>query len=1161
MKIKFLISAFLGLAGFIATQGQNVNIPDPNFKAYLIGNSSINTNGDNEISIAEAQALFGSIICNNRNITDLTGIEAFMNITGLECKNNQLSSLDVSNNTALKYLNCDKNPLSSLDLSNNTALYFLHCGNNQLSSLDLSNNTALTELYCYSNQLSSLDLSNNTALIHLYCHNNQLSSLDVSNNTALINLYCDGNQLSSLDISNNTALINLACNNNQLNILDISNNTVLKFFYCNNNQLSSLDVSNNTALTDLRCNNNKLSSLDVSNNTALVTLICDRNQLSSLDVSNNTALVTLICDRNQLSSLDVSNNTALEWLICGFNPLGSLDVSNNTALTSLRCYNNQLSSLDISNNTALTQLWCYNNQLSSLDVSNNTNLYDLHCYNNQLSSLVLSNNTALYQLYCYNNQLSSLDVSNNTALTSLRCYNNQLSSLDLSNNTALVYLWCNDNQLSSLNLKNGNNTNIYAGNGFYFNLTNNPDLRCIQVDDVAYSNANWSDKKDATACFSEDCVTPTFDLPTKVCQNATQTLPTISSNTILGTWSPSTIDTSVAGTQTYTFIPTTCAKTFNAGQTLADLNVNGNNLVWYSDQGLTTTIPNTTALVHNTTYYVIEQDGNCQSDALAITVTDCATLVSQPIGATTQSFNVGQTIDDLVVNGNNLVWYSDQGLTTTIPNTTELVHNTTYYVVEQDGDCRSAVLAITVTDCATLVSQPIGDANQTFNAGQTLADLVVNENNLVWYSDQGLTTTIPNTTALVHNTTYYVVEQDGNCQSAALVITVTDCATLVSQPTGEANQTFSAGQTLADLNVNGNNLVWYSDQGLTTTIPNTTALVHNTTYYVIEQDGNCKSAVLAIMVTDCATLVSQPTGEANQTFNAGQTIDDLVVNGSNLVWYSDQGLTTTIPNTTVLVHNTTYYVVEQDGDCRSAVLTITVTDCATLVSQPTGEANQTFSAGQTLADLVVNGNNLVWYSDFALTTEIPDTTALVHNTTYYVVEQDGDCKSVDLAITVTDCATLVSQPTGATTQTFNAGQTIDDLVVNGSNLVWYSDNTYSNALSLNEPLVDGATYYIVSEVDNCQSEALAITVEEQANRTNFDVFGFTYYPNPTSDVLYFSSNQPIENITFSNMLGQTINLNLSSEKTSVDLSNLPSGNYFVKVSIEGVSKTIKIVKQ
>jgi len=45
------------------------------------------------------------------------------------------------------------------------------------------------------------------------------------------------------------------------------------------------------------------------------------------------------------------------------------------------------------------------------------------------------------------------------------------------------------------------------------------------------------------------------------------------------------------------------------------------------------------------------------------------------------------------------------------------------------------------------------------------------------------------------------------------------------------------------------------------------------------------------------------------------------------------------------------------------------------------------------------------------------------------------------------------------------------------------------------------------------------------------------------------------------MLGQEININSSSDKTSLDMSNLANGNYLVKVTIEGVSKTIKVVKR
>jgi len=189
----------------ITPQGQYVHIPDANFKACLVGHNNplINTNEDDEISIAEAQAFTGTINCIGRNISDLTGIEAFVNLRGLLCGGpNQLTSLDLSKNTALERLECWHNQLSSLDLSKNTALERLECYANPLKSLDLSKNTALKDLRCYENQLSSLDLSKNTALEMLNCSANELSSLDLSKNTALKTLRCSDNPLISLNLKN-----------------------------------------------------------------------------------------------------------------------------------------------------------------------------------------------------------------------------------------------------------------------------------------------------------------------------------------------------------------------------------------------------------------------------------------------------------------------------------------------------------------------------------------------------------------------------------------------------------------------------------------------------------------------------------------------------------------------------------------------------------------------------------------------------------------------------------------------------------------------------------------------------------------------------------------------------------------------------------------------
>jgi uncharacterized protein YjdB len=58
----------------------------------------------------------------------------------------------------------------------------LGCKDNNLTSLDISNNLKLRSLYCANNYLTNLDISNNLELNELYCANNYLTSLvDTSN--------------------------------------------------------------------------------------------------------------------------------------------------------------------------------------------------------------------------------------------------------------------------------------------------------------------------------------------------------------------------------------------------------------------------------------------------------------------------------------------------------------------------------------------------------------------------------------------------------------------------------------------------------------------------------------------------------------------------------------------------------------------------------------------------------------------------------------------------------------------------------------------------------------------------------------------------------------------------------------------------------------------
>jgi Leucine-rich repeat (LRR) protein len=228
-----------------------------------------------------------------------------------------------------------------------------------------------------------------------------------------------------------------------------------------------------------------------------------------------TSLIYLSCWGNQLTSLDVSSLGNLTHLNCGDifggNMIDSLDVRYNPLLIVLYCSNNQLTSLDVSNNTFLTEFECSSNQITSLDVSYNTDLISLYCYDNQINVLNVNNNTSLYELACGNNLLTSLDVSYNTLLYWLYCETNQITSLDVSDNTDLEGLWCSDNKLTSLDVRTGNNSNmLWDVNLGGFQCSNNPELYCIDVDDVAWSDTNWlvsNGDIDVQHYFSANCST------------------------------------------------------------------------------------------------------------------------------------------------------------------------------------------------------------------------------------------------------------------------------------------------------------------------------------------------------------------------------------------------------------------------------------------------------------------------------------------------------------------------------------------------------------------------------------------------------------------------------------------------------------------------------
>ena len=110
---------------------------------------------------------------------------------------------------------------------------YLNVESRNITSLDVTKNTALNVLWCYGNKLTTLDVTKNAALTYLHCNNNKLTNLDVTNNTELIYLYCSSNKLTTLDVTKNTAIIILNCYDNSLSFstLPIKQNSWQTYTY------------------------------------------------------------------------------------------------------------------------------------------------------------------------------------------------------------------------------------------------------------------------------------------------------------------------------------------------------------------------------------------------------------------------------------------------------------------------------------------------------------------------------------------------------------------------------------------------------------------------------------------------------------------------------------------------------------------------------------------------------------------------------------------------------------------------------------------------------------------------------------------------------------------------------------------------------------------
>ncbi|WP_343697680.1 gliding motility-associated C-terminal domain-containing protein [Flavobacterium sp.] len=628
--------------------------------------------------------------------------------------------------------------------------------------------------------------------------------------------------------------------------------------------------------------------------------------------------------------------------------------------------------------------------------------------------------------------------------------------------------------------------------------------------------------------------------------------------------------------------------------TVASIQVNTpatGSIVWYTAATGGTAIPSTTALATGTYYAsILDPATNCESAvrlAVAVTVSDPGTPTTTD---TTQDFCLvnAPTVANIQVNETNVVWYATATGGTAIASTTALTTGT-YYGSILDGttNCESAVrlaVAVSVTDPATPTTT---DAAQTFCSGNapTVSDIQVNETNVVWYAAATGGTAIPPTTALATGNYYgAILDPVTGCESSVRLLVAVTVGNTVNPTTNDATQDFcsTTSPTIASIQVNESNVTWFSTATGGTAIPSTTALTTGVYYgNIVDAATGCESSTrLQVTVTVTDPSPTPTTNDATQDFCSinSPTVANIQVNEANVIWYSTATGGTPIAPATALTSGTYYGAVASAINCENPVRLAVVVNVNTPGTVTTPNTTQTFCLSKlpTLANILVNEPNVVFYSTATGGTPLPAGTLLVAGTYYAaaLANTTNGCESANrLAITIAfENDALVQLTTTDDTPCVFQGVTYS--IANGkSNYVWSVTN---GTIISGGGTADGSATVSWSDIgpgrievtytNNCDettTKFLNVTVATCSDLTITNVVD-NPTPNFGDNVTFTVTVNNVGEGSFINLLVSDLlpsGYDLVSSNTSIGTYNPTTGLWTIPALASGQSVTLTIVAQ